>query len=91
MKPVEPTVHENATLVIFAKDQPPYIPLPASVDANGLVMTEWELSEEEANLLFMGGRIRLWIHGTEVQNGRPLTPVSLHVIEPPCGFQSKES
>ena len=42
MTPVEPTVVEGSSLIVFAVDQPEYIPLPASVDSDGLVMTEWE-------------------------------------------------
>lgn len=91
MKPVEPSLHKDATLIVFAKDQPQYIPLPASVDSNGLVMTEWELTEEELACLFVGGRIRLWIHGTDVQIGRPFTPLQIEVVEPPCGFVTRES
>lgn len=31
-----------------------------SVDERGLMMTEWELSEEEKDLLFNGGVVRIW-------------------------------
>jgi len=91
MNPVEPTIHEGAVLVVFAKNQPEYTPLPASVDGSGCVMTEWEPTEEELACLFVGGRIRLWIHGTGVQKGRPFTPVQLEVIGPECGSRTVES
>lgn len=91
MKAVEPVVHEGATLIVFARNQPEYQPLPASVDSDGLVMTEWEPSEEELARLLVGGRIRLWIHGTDVEKGRPFTPLQIEVIEPECGFQTRES
>ena len=84
MQPVEPPMHTGAHLVVFAKDQKPYIPLPASVDAQGLVMTEWEPTEEERERIFMGGRIRLWLHHTDVQRGRPLTPISIEAVDAPC-------
>lgn len=46
MKPVEfPGVN-----VVFAKDQPEYIPLPAMKvpnDPQGLIITKWQLSPEE--------------------------------------------
>lgn len=62
MNPVSPsTMIEDGKLVIFGYGQPEYIPLPASVNPSGLVMTEWELSAEELQCLFTGGRIRLWI------------------------------
>lgn len=76
MTPVEPQLHENAKLVIIAKDQPEYIPLPASVDNNGVVMTEWEPTAEELQKLFTGGRIRLWIY----TYNHPLQPVMLDVV-----------
>ncbi len=96
MTPVEPTIHEGAKLVVFAKDQPEYIPLPASVDSNGLVMTEWEPTEEELIHLLSGGRIRLWMHhaigervcpSCGVKAWQPLTPISIEAIEPECGFK----
>ncbi len=33
--------------VIFAKDQPEYLPLPAHVDSSGTVTCCWELSDDE--------------------------------------------
>lgn len=46
MKPVEfPGVN-----VVFAKDQPEYIPLPAMKvpnDPQGIIITKWQLSPEE--------------------------------------------
>lgn len=84
MTPVEPTLHANAHLVIFAKDQPEYVPLPASVDGLGVVMTEWEPTAVELEQLLQGGRIRLWVHTF----GRPLQPVMVEAIEPACGMRS---
>ncbi len=63
-------------LIVIAKDQPEYNPLPASVDGNGCVMTEWELTAEELHQLFTGGRIRLWIHTFNT----PLQPLSIEVV-----------
>lgn len=83
MTPVEPTVHAGATLVVFAQDQPQYVPLPASVDPEGLVMTEWEPTAEELDRLLCGGRIRLWVHTF----GEPLQPISLEAIKPACGMR----
>jgi hypothetical protein len=78
-------LHDGAELVVFAKDQPQYIPLPASVDASGIVMTEWEPTEEELDRLLQGGRIRLWVHTF----GHPLQPVSIEAIEPECGMRGE--
>jgi hypothetical protein len=94
--PVEPVLHEGARLVVFAKDQPEYVPLPASVDEEGLVMTEWEPTSAELDVLLSGGRVRLWLHhaigtdgcdkcGAVVQ--RRLSPISIEIIEPECGMR----
>lgn len=88
MNPVAPTLHDGASLVIFGKDQPEYIPLPASVDSTGLVMTEWVPSADELSLLFTGGRVRLWMwkgvaHSCSKcshQDPTLLTPVRLEAI-----------
>jgi hypothetical protein len=85
MTPVEPTPHDNARLVIFAKDQPQYNQLPASIDSDGVVMTEWEPTAIELERLLCGGRIRLWVHTF----GQPLQPVSVEAIEPICGMRGQ--
>ncbi len=78
MIPVMPAApHEGGILIIFAKDQPQYMPLPASVDRQGLVMTEWEVTAEELARVLAGGRVRLWIYSF----GHPLQPVQLEVVE----------
>lgn len=84
MTPGEPTVmHEGARLVVFAKDQPQYASLPAAVDGNGLVLTEWEPTAEELDRLLCGGRVRLWTHTFN----HPFQPVNLEIIEPGCGMR----
>ncbi|MES2360028.1 MAG: hypothetical protein V4529_16935 [Gemmatimonadota bacterium] len=97
MTPVEPTLHENAQLIVFAKDQPQYIPLPASVDKDGVVMTEWEPTADELDRLLSGARIRLWLHraiGAETcpkcQSLVPrlLTPMNIEVGEPDGGMRN---
>lgn len=87
MTPIEPQLHQDAQLVVFAKNQPPYIPLPASVDAQGTVMTEWEPTADELERLLLGGRIRLWMLYTSVKDGKPFTPIALEVLEPDCGMR----
>lgn len=83
MTPVEPAQRDGARLVVFAKDQPEYIPLPASVDDDGVVMTEWAPTDDELQQLLCGGRIRLWIHTF----GHPLQPVRVEAIAPECGMR----
>ena len=82
MIPVEPTIHNGARRVLFGAGQDDYIPLPASVDYEGTVMTEWVLTPEEAARLVCGGHLRLWLLHTDVQKGRPLTPVKLDAMLP---------
>ena len=79
MTPVTPALFDGARSVVFAKDQP-YDLLPASVDARGTVMTEWEPTAEELARLMCGGRVRLWVHTF----GHPLQPISIEAIELEC-------
>ena len=78
MKPVELEAlagDPEPRYVVIAKDQPQYDPLPALLYADGKVMTEWSLTEEERLLLVAGERVRLWIWTF----GRPLQPVALEI------------
>lgn len=84
MTAVAPPAYDGTMGVVYAKDQPQYNPLPARVDAAGVVITEWEPTADELERLLQGGRLRLWIH-THLQ---PLQPVSLEVIESACGMRS---
>jgi hypothetical protein len=83
MRPVTPTLHDGAVAITFAKDQPQYQQLPASVDAEGTVMTEWELSAEDLSKLLNGGRLRLWVCFTGVVQDPPvpLTPLAIEAID----------
>jgi len=60
--------------VVFAKDQLPYLPLPAMVDVNsdqGEVVTCWNLSlSERLRVLFKGN---IWM--TMMTFHKPVTPV----------------
>lgn len=88
MIPVEPVLHEGAHLVVFGKDQPEYIPLPASVDDAGLVMTEWVPTADDLKVLSTGGKVRLWIWKGVVhtclkcnnQDPALLCPVSIEAV-----------
>lgn len=82
MRPVEPRLHEGGSRIVFGPDQPPYQPLPASVDGEGTVVTEWELTAEELHQLFIGGRLRLWILYTDLK--KPFKPIKIEVVEAPC-------
>jgi hypothetical protein len=60
MQPVEQPETEGATLVVIAKNQPEYIPLPALVYPDGKVLTEWTFTEEERAAIARGENLRLW-------------------------------
>lgn len=77
MQPVEQFEVEGAQRVVFAKDQPEYIPLPALVFPDGTILTEWQPSEEERAAIARGENIRLWIWTC----GRTLQPVALDVTD----------
>jgi hypothetical protein len=79
MRPVRPVAPpRGAQFATFAEHQPEYDPLPASVSADGLVMTEWEPTAEELAALVAGGRVRIWLH----TYGRPLQPLNVEVAAP---------
>lgn len=60
----------NEQTVVFAKDQPEYLPLPAHVDGQGIVTSCWRLGlRERLRLLFTG---RLWLQ--QMAFGQPLQP-----------------
>ncbi len=69
MRPVEFTGQN----VILAKDQPEYTPLPAMLMPDGLVITCWELSEEEKAEIAETGKIYL----QQLTFNQPLQPVLL--------------
>lgn len=67
MKPIEFQGHNK----VFAKDQPPYLPLPVHAsDYDGAVTSCWSLSmRERLKMLFTG---RLWLQ--QLAFGKPLQP-----------------
>jgi hypothetical protein len=57
--------------VIFAKDQPEYNPLPALKLEDGMVITCWELSDEEINQLVKSKRLFI----SMLTFNQPLQPI----------------
>jgi hypothetical protein len=88
MHPVEQFETDGATLVVIAKDQPEYVPLPALVFEDGKVLTEWGLTEAERLAIAHGENLRLWVwvfphrcaHCGHVEAGK-LQPVALDVTD----------
>ena len=64
--------------VVYAKDQPQYIPLPAIHKDDGRVITCWRLSWRERATILCKGRIYL----TMLTFNQPLQPVKLGVTMP---------
>lgn len=69
MKPIE----FRGFNVTFAKDQPEYQPLPAMKLPDGSVITCWELTEEEKEIVLKTGKIYL----NQLAFNQPLQPVLL--------------
>jgi hypothetical protein len=63
--------------VVLGAHQPGYIPLPAVMAPDGLVLTEWEPTAEELAAIIEGGRLRLWVSTF----GRGFPPVALEVVQ----------
>jgi hypothetical protein len=53
------------------------IPLPASIDDDGLMMVDYLTTEDDRDRLLCGGRVRLWLymHGA-------LRPIVLETMDP---------
>lgn len=76
MRPISPVVagqHESE--IVFAKDQPQYIPLPALPVEDGLMLTRWRFTWRERLQILFFCDLYLWIRTF----GKPLQPVSLEI------------
>lgn len=77
MKPICPEI-ESLKAVIYAKDDPTYLPLPASRTDDGEVVTCWKLSVwERLQALFCG---RFYV--TLLTYNRPLQPLRVGLSKP---------
>ncbi len=78
MRPVLPQQPPaGARLVILAKDHPSVEPFLGSMDADGVVMSEWTFTAEELASIVNGGRLRLWTYTARA----PWQPVWLEIVE----------
>lgn len=72
---------DNIKEVVFAKDQPEYLQLPAIKLPDGQVITRWNFTlKERIKILFSGN---LWLSLLTFNN--PLQPIQLWVDEPTIG------
>ena len=76
MNPVIPPSTPCADTIVFAKDQPEYLPLPVNRFPDGTVMCEWLPTTEELELLMNGGKVRVWMWTF----GGPLQPSAVEVV-----------
>lgn len=64
--------------VVFAKDQPEYLPLPAYKDETGQVVSFWKLEEGDLEKIKAQGGIYV----LQLTFNQPLQPLSLHTVSP---------
>jgi hypothetical protein len=80
MKPISPVIKGYETAeVIFAKDQPQYLPLPALIlQGEGKpVVSRWKLDDEERSRIAQGADILL----TQMIFDGPYNPIQMEVSE----------
>jgi len=82
MTVVEPDkMHSGGSLAMVIYDVRTQELLPASVAADGTVMSEWELTEDEQERLFSGGRLRLWLR-LPIPVTKGAIPIGIEALEP---------
>lgn len=84
MNPVSPVIPGAAPPeTVYAKDQPPYIPLPVVKlgDDTGTVLSRWRLTWRERLRVLWSGDVYLW----QLTFGGPLQPTKLEATRPEIG------
>jgi hypothetical protein len=79
MTPIIPTATEGFDLVVLAKDQPEYLPLPALRNNDGDFITEWIPSAEELAAILNGKPIRM----IQLTFNHPFQPIHIGVLDTP--------
>jgi hypothetical protein len=80
VEPVQPQV-SGYDEIVFAKDQPEYIPLPAirvNRDGAETIVTRWKLTDEEREAVASGAD--LWLEVMTI--GQPLQPIRIAMVCP---------
>lgn len=79
MKPVSPVIpNKDFPEGIGGKDQPEYQPLPFVRLPDGIILTRWELSDEEKAIVVETGNVYLY----QWNGNKPITPILLKVETP---------
>ena len=92
MKPVSPVALDpedrwGVSEIVFAKDQPEYIPLPALKFQDGLVVTRWSLSFWERVSILFGDSVYLGL----LTFNNPLQPIRISTsVEEVVGLMPEE-
>lgn len=84
MTPASPVIPGHTLPeTVYAKDQPPYIPLPAYAlnDDTGTIVTRWTLTWRERLSVLWHGDVYLW----QLTFGKALQPVKLEATPPVVG------
>lgn len=78
MIPASPVIPgQDLPEVIYGKDQPEYLPLPALVNTHGEVLTRWQMNWHERLRALLTGNVYL----TVLTFNRPIQPVNLSVYD----------
>lgn len=77
MIPIDPNLKELEP-VVYAKDQPEYLPLPARRDDNGTIVTLWKFTWRERVMVLLAGKLYLSV----MTFNQPLQPVKLSITPP---------
>lgn len=77
MKPIKLLQDFPGTHVVFAEDQTEYIPLPVVIprDNENVVLSKWELTDEERAKIVDGG----YIYVQQMNFGQPLQPINIQI------------
>lgn len=79
MEPVSPVIPDvDSPEVVYAKDQPEYLPLPAIKREDGAILTRWMLTEQEKQQILEQGYIYLEV----LTFNKPLQPLRLSTEAP---------
>ncbi len=79
MRPASPVAPgTRCAEVVFAKDQPPYIPLPAVLDGDGTAHTRWRLAWWERFRVLLTGNVYVSLKTFN----KPLQPIRLGTGNP---------
>jgi hypothetical protein len=75
--PVLPNTFGCHREIVFAENQPEYLPLPAAITGKGIVTTRWRLTWRERVELLLGEHLFVQV----LTFNEPLQPIKLRIGE----------